>query len=297
MKYYIGIDLGGTNLRVAKVSETGEVVQDLKQPSEVHKGIESVADKMVAMIKSLDNYQECVGVGCAVPGPVDKETNRSTLATNVPGLNQYDIAKHVSEGVGLPVYLDNDVNACALGEAVFGAGKNHGIVYYVTISTGIGGCAVIYRRVLGGRNGYAGEVANIIIDRNREKVNYLNVGAVENEASGPALTRKANQAFGTNDPSAKALFDKANAGNEVAQKIVDEAAYDIAQMLSAVAHVIDPHIFVLGGGVMNVQPAFFERVQHYFKTMVHEDMKNILFSLPELKEPGVVGAAMLAKER
>lgn len=297
MKYYIGIDLGGTNVRVAKVSETGEVIQEVKQASEVHKGIVAVADKMVNMIKSLDNYQECLGVGCAVPGPVDKVKNRSTLATNVPGLNEYDIAEHISKAVGIPVYLDNDVNAAALGEAILGAGKNYGIVYYLTISTGIGGCVVINKKVLGGRNGYAGEIANIIIDRQREKVNYLNVGAVENEASGLSLTRKYNQAFNANETSAKALFDKAKAGDEVALKIVKEAAYDIAQMLSAIAHVIDPHVFIFGGGVMASKDLFFPLVREYFETLVHQDMKNIRFSLPGLKEPGIVGAAMLVQER
>lgn len=297
MKYYIGVDLGGTNLRVAKIDENGKIIQECKDISEAHKGIDTVVLKMIKMIKSIENYQECLGVGCAVPGPVDKTKNISTLSTNVPGMAYSDFYKLMEKELGLPVYLDNDVNAAALGEAMLGAGKNEEIVYYITISTGIGGGLVINKKVHGGRLGYAGEVANIIVDRNREKHNHLNIGAVENEASGLAIIRKASKLYGRKFDSAKELFDLCAEGDEKAVNLVNELAYDIAVMLSNVAHVIDPHIFIFGGGVMKSKDIFFPKVHEYFKTLVHEKMREVKFSVAELEEPGIIGAAMLVKER
>ncbi len=297
MKTYIGIDLGGTNVRVAKVDESGNIIQECKEASEVHNGKEALVAKMVRMVQSLDNYQECLGVGCAVPGPVDKVKNVMTMSTNIPGFDYYEFAEIMSIQLGIPVYLDNDVNAAALGEAMLGAGKNDDIVYYVTISTGIGGGLVVNKKVHGGRNGYAGEVANIVIDRNREKHNHLNIGAVENEASGLAIIKKASALYGREFESAKELFDLALEGDEKAQNLVNEMALDIALMLSSVAHVIDPHIFIFGGGVMKSKDVFFPKVHEHFKNLVHDKMSDVKFTVAELNEPGLVGAAMLVKEK
>lgn len=296
MKYYIGVDLGGTNVRVAKVNELGEVIQEKKEASEVKNGREYVVAKIVRMIKSLDNYQEAQGVGLAVPGPVDTVNRVMTIATNVPGFEGFEFAKIMESELNMPVYLDNDVNAAGLAEAVLGAGKEYPIVYYVTISTGIGGAAIINGKVLSGRYGYAGEIGNIIIDRNRLKHNYLNVGAVENEASGVAIIRKANLAFNREFTNAKELFDLASQKDPLAIRMVDELAYDIAVMLSTVAHVIDPYVFVFGGGVMKSKDVFFPLVHQHFQNLVHEKMRDIKFETAKLNEPGIVGAAMLIKE-
>lgn len=296
MKYYIGVDLGGTNVRVAKVSELGDVIQEVKEPSEVKQGRDHVVAKIIRMIKTLDNYQEAKGIGLAVPGPVDTQKRVMTIATNVPGFEGFEFAKIMEEELKLPVYLDNDVNAAGIGEAVLGAGKDYPIVYYVTISTGIGGAAIINGKVLSGRYGYAGEIGNIIIDRNRKKHNFLNIGAVENEASGLAIIRKASEVFGYEFTSAKELFDLAANNDPQAMKMVDELAYDIAVMLSAIAHVIDPHIFVFGGGVMKSKDVFFPLVEKHFQSLVHEKMRDVKFETAKLSEPGIIGAAMLVKE-
>lgn len=296
MRKFIGIDLGGTNVRVAIVREDGEVLHDVKELSEVHLGKDALVAKMVRMVKSLPNWNTCSGVGLAVPGPVDTVKRVMTIATNVPGFEGFEFAKIMEAELNMPVYLDNDVNAAALGEAVFGAGKDDRMVYYVTISTGIGGAAVINKKVLSGRYGYAGEVGNIIIDRNRNKYNALNPGAVENEASGLAICRRASEIYGRTFTNAKEVFDLAKANDEKALKLVNDVAYDIAVMLSSVAHVIDPHVFIFGGGVMQSKDVFFPLVHKYFQSMVHEKMRDVKFVTASLKEPGIVGAAMLIKE-
>lgn len=294
MKTYIGVDLGGTNLRVAKVDEDGNLLQILKEHTEISKGTKHVMDKIIRMIGSIDGIQDCQGIGLGVPGPVDTKEGRMVLATNLPGFEGFPIAKVVEEHFHIPTFLDNDVNVAGLGEAVLGAGKDKSTIYYVTISTGIGGALVVDKKVLAGKNGHAGEIANLIIDRNREKVNYLNVGAVENEASGTALTRKAKAIFGDDKiKHAGDLFDLARSGNEDALKIVDEMCYDLAIMFSLVAHVVDPDVFVIGGGVMQGKDVFFDKMETIFRTMIHKGMQTVVFKDAQLDEPGIIGAAML----
>lgn len=291
---FIGVDLGGTNVRVAKVDETGNVLQVVKDATEINKGTEHVIQKIISLIKSIDNYSECKGIGMGVPGPVDTKEGKMVLATNLPGFEGYPIAGRIEEHFGIPTYLDNDVNVAGMGEAVLGAGKGCDIVYYVTISTGIGGALIVNKKVIAGKNGHAGEVANIIIDRNREKVNYLNVGAVENEASGTAITRKGKEIFGDSAiRHAGDVFDLARKGNAQALQLCDEVAYDLAVMFSTIAHVVDPEVFVLGGGVMKGKDVFYDKMEAYYRTMIHKGMQTVVFKEAQLEEPGIVGAAML----
>lgn len=294
MDMFIGVDLGGTNVRVAKIDETGNVLQVVKDATEMNKGTEHVIQKIITLIESIDNYKECKGIGMGVPGPVDTKEGKMVLATNLPGFEGYPIAGRIEEHFGIPTYLDNDVNVAGMGEAVLGAGKGCDIVYYVTISTGIGGALIVNKKVIAGKNGHAGEVANIIIDRNRDKVNYLNVGAVENEASGTAITRKGKALFGDAAINhAGDVFDLARKGNAQALELCDEVAYDLAVMFSTIAHVVDPEVFVIGGGVMKGKDVFFDKMEAYFRTMIHKGMQTVVFKEAQLEEPGIVGAAML----
>lgn len=293
MNTYIGVDLGGTNVRAAKVDETGKIIDVVKESTEIELGVEHVIDKIVRMIQSLDGYENAKGIGLGVPGPVDTEKGVMMLSTNLPGFTGYPMCEEISKRCGLKAYADNDVNVACLAESYHGAGKDAPICYYVTISTGIGGAFTVNHQLVSGMAGYAGEIANIIIDRNREKINYLNVGAVENEASGLAITRKGKQLIGDHIKHAGMVFDLAREKDETALKIVDEMTTDLAMMFADIAHVVNPHMFVVGGGCMKSKDVFFDQMIEKFKTMVHEGMRCTTFVEAQLEEPGLVGAAML----
>ncbi|MCU6748436.1 ROK family protein [Faecalicatena acetigenes] len=296
MKTFIGVDLGGTNVRAAVVKEDGTILCMNKDESHPEKGAEAVMKTMISLIKGLDGYENCKGIGMGIPGPIDTVHGKIIVSTNLPKLIGFPIVDYMKDYFRKPVRIDNDVKAAALGEAVLGSGKGYPIVYYVTISTGIGGALVIDRKVVSGQNGHAGEIGNICIDRNRKKYNILNVGAVENEASGTALTRKGRELFSDTIFDAGDVFELARAGNERAIKLVDEMAYDLAMMFCAVGHVIDPHVFVVGGGVMKGKDVFFEKMERYYRSMIHEGMQKVVFKEALLEEPGIVGAAMLVRE-
>lgn len=293
MKKYIGIDLGGTNVRAARVDETGHVEAMIKAPTGIEKGFDCVMRMILDMIHEVDEKQECLGIGMGVPGPVDTVEQVMTMSSNLPGFAYQPIAKLLEAATGLPTFLNNDGNAAGLGEAILGAGRGCETVYYVTLSTGIGGALIINQRVHAGKHGYAGEIGNLMIDRGREKISHLNANAVECEASGMALTRKGKALFGEAVQHAGHVFDLARAKNPEALQLVDEMAYDLAYMFSLIAHICDPDVFVLGGGVMQGKDLFLKPMETYFRTMIHEGMQPIRFVEAQLEEPGIIGAAML----
>ena len=293
MKNYIGIDLGGTNLRVAIVREDGFIATEQKIESEAAKGPEHVMSRMIDLIHQVKTGYEVHGIGIGFPGPIESMTGDIIMSTNLPGFSHYPVVNMLQEEFKLPVYIDNDANVAGLAEALVGAGKGKNAVYYVTISTGIGGGFVVNGKTVSGKHGHAGEIANIIIDRNRPKRNHLNAGAVENEASGVAIVRKGREIFGDRITHAGHVFDLARQNDAQALQIVDEMCYDLAMMFSAIAHVLDPDVFVIGGGVMKSKDVFLEKMISYYNTMIHPAMCSVEFIEAELKEPGIIGAAML----
>ena len=293
MSKFIGVDLGGTNIRAAVVNEDGTILQIKKAESHPERGAEPVMETMISLIESLEGYDECEGFGLGIPGPIDTVHGKIIVSTNLPKLSGFPIADYIRKHFQKPTYMDNDVNVAGLGEAVLGGGKGYPIVYYVTISTGVGGALIIDNKVISGQNGHAGEIGNICIDRGRKKYNILNAGAVENEASGTAITRKGKAVFGEQISHAGDIFDLARSGDEKALKIVDDMSYDLAMMFSAIGHVVDPHVFVVGGGVMKGKDVFFDKMEKYYRSMIHEGMQSVVFREARLEEPGIAGAAML----
>ncbi len=342
MNYYIGIDLGGTNVRVAKVSEKGDIIQMIKESTEIDQGVDHVMNKIIHMIEGIDDYQRVKGIGMGVPGPVETKTGTMLLASNLAGFEGYCIKDPIEKYFNIPTFVDNDANVAGLGEATQGAGIGCETCYYVTISTGIGGALIHNGQVISGKHGHAGEIGNLIIDRNREKLanqlnkgaveneasgtalihngqvisgkhghageignliidrnreklaNQLNKGAVENEASGTAITRKGKVLFGDSIEHAGHVFNLARQGNPQALELVDNMAYDLAVMFSLIGHVVDPDMFIIGGGVMTkARDVFFDKMVAYYKTLVHKKMVDVQFCEAVLEEPGIIGAAML----
>ena len=297
MKYYIGIDLGGTNVRVAKVDEDGNIVKDIIKPSHGLEGPQVINDNIIEILKEHD-LSDVSGIGLAIPGPVDGDKNVITQATNIPGCEGYPFADNIEKATGIKVILDNDANVAGLGEAMFGAGKDYKTVYYLTHSTGIGGALVIDKKVHSGHKGYAGEVANVIVDPDAKQYpNYehLNRGGVETVASGTAIGLIGNDLIGPEADSGKKVFELAQNGDERALAIIDKMSKDFATCLAAISAIVAPDCFVIGGGCSKSHALYFDKIEKYFKEMAHPGMREVPIKLAELAEPGVVGAAMLVK--
>ena len=304
MKYYIGIDLGGTNVRTLLVDEKGQSYSEVKDNTEREKGPDFVCSKIIRQIESLD-YSVCggienvQGIGIGVPGPVDTVHGVMIMATNLPGFENYPICEKLSTRFNLPVFIDNDANVAGLAEALLGAGKGKPSCYYVTISTGIGGAFIVNGQLVSGGRGHAGEIGNIIVKNNGYKFGGLNPGAAEGEASGTAITRKGKELLGEDVVNhAGDVFRLADEGNVVAQGIVDEVISEWATMFANIAHTVDPHCFVIVGGVMKSKKYFYDRLVEQFNAKIHVGMRGYIPLLEtELEDCGAIGAAMLPMSR
>ena len=297
MNYYIGIDLGGTNVRIAKVDDEGRIAQDVIAPSHGLEGPEKIEANILDLLKQFD-LSDVKSIGLAIPGPVDGERNVITQATNIPGCENYPFADNMQKVTNIPVFLDNDANAAGLAEAVLGAGRGYNIVYYLTHSTGIGGGLVINGHVIQGHKGYAGEVANVIVDptaKQFDNYKHLNKGGVETVASGTAIGLFGKDKLGEQGDSARKVFALAKQGNKDAQDIIDKMAKDFATCLSAISAIVAPDCFVIGGGCSHSSGQYFELLKENFKSMAHPGMREVPILKAQLAEPGVLGAAMIGK--
>lgn len=300
MEYYIGIDLGGTNVRTLLVDENGKTYSEVKDSTNRENGPDFVFDKICSQINELDTtccggLNNIKGIGIGVPGPVDTKNGTMIMATNLPGFENYPICSKLSEKFNLPAFIDNDANVAGLAEALLGAGKKYASVYYVTVSTGIGGAFVVDGKLVSGGRGHAGEIGNIIVKENGYKHGGLNPGAAEGETSGTAIVRKGKDILGSDVVShAGNVFELANSGNQKAQEIVDECIEELASMFANIAHTVDPHCFVVGGGVMKAKSYFYDKLVEKFNSKIHVGMQGYIPLLDtELEDCGAIGAAML----
>ncbi len=296
MQTNISVDLGGTNVRCALVDENGTILSIVKGSSNPEKGAQAIVDKIESLIKQLDNYEQANAIGIVVPGLIDQEKGIITAANNLPKLIDYPLKKQLEQDLGKPVILANDVKAAAYGEAISGAGKDDAIVYYISISTGIGGATVIDQKLLSGFHGFAGEVGNVIVDPHYEAIGIMNAGAAEALGSGTAITRIGKEKLGQQIEHAGNVFDLAKQNQKEAQEIVGQMTDHLSTLLSTIALVIDPSIIILGGGVMKGKDVFLEALDQKFHAKIFDAMRDIRIEEAQLEEPGIVGATMLAQQ-
>lgn len=297
MDKVIGIDLGGTNVRVAVVSEDGIIHDEIIRDSHADKGPEFVLAEIVSMIKQLKDYNSCKAIGLGLPGPVDQSRGCVTLATNLVGFAGYPVRDYLEKALNKKVYMENDAKVAALGEATFGAGKGYPIVYYVTQSTGVGGGLVINGHIHAGAFGYAGEVSNVIIDPCRKPykdMSPLHPGTIEVQGSGTALERKARDEYNLDIEKAKEIFALYQENDEQAVALIEQMAFDMAVLLSAIAHIVNPNVFVLGGGVTYSKDLYWDQMIAHFNELVYPGLKETEFKQAALDQPGLIGAAALA---
>lgn len=294
MKTYIGIDLGGTNVRCATVQPDGTVLETVKGPSHAKEGPDAIISNIIGLIKQLHNWQDAAGVGVAVPGPVARDGNGMAMCTNIPCLAKFPLRDTLQNELHLPCVLGNDADAAGLAEALVGAGKGLRTVVYITLSTGIGGAIVYNGQLLPGSHGYSMEVASMSVDGSRPKINLPSRGAVEDWASGTSVTRLGREKMPDRTIAhAGQVYDLAAEGVGPAIEIVDQVTTDLAVMFGNLATTIDPDCFILGGGMMKSADLFLPAVKEKYKTRVLPALTDTEFLEASLEEPGVVGAAML----
>lgn len=282
---YVGIDIGGTNIRVAGIDKNNNIVSfNSVKTLENVRNAEDLYFKIKELIERITSFQKIKGIGIGCPGAIDDKGNITTCR-NVPYLKGYPLVKQLKDDFDVRVEIENDARIAAYAESIEGAGKEYNNVCYITISTGLGGGVVIDKKIYSGGRNIGGYFSRMILDGEN---------IAENLVSGTALINKAKEKTKQNITIAQEVFLLAQ-NNKEAKCIVDDFKKNLVNLLLNISITISPDIIVIGGGVMKGKKYFFNDVKKEFKEKAHSFAKDTKIVESKLKEPGVLGAALYIK--
>ncbi|HZQ91696.1 MAG TPA: ROK family protein [Terriglobales bacterium] len=280
--FAIGVDLGGTNMRIAAVDETGTLLEKVTTGTQVSRGRERVLDEMTTDIQALAaKFQRgatLLGIGVGLPGIIDIHTGFLHESPNLPGWDDYPVRDEIERRLGVPVVLENDANAAALGEKWIGAARDFDDMCMLTLGTGVGGGLVFDGRIWHGMTGMAGEIGHINVDPEGHICGCTSRGCLEQFASATAIVRMAREAGATgNAPalaraigdnpefSSKVVYQMALQGDASARQIYRRVGWALGMVVADLVNALNLPIYVIGGGVASAweafAPAMFEEVK------------------------------------
>ncbi len=296
----IGVDIGGSSVEAVTRDETGRIL-DRYGIAERLQGGSRVASSAVAAVRALDSA-DTVAVGVGIPGQVDPRSGRVQLAVNLGiGAEPFDLAAQIEDEIGLPVIVENDVRAAALGayESFTLAGNPFQSVTVLSIGTGISAGVVIDGALVRGSHGMAGEVGHVVVDETGPVCRCGQRGCLEAVAAGPAIGRAWPR--GDSDAAATALFSAAASGDPAALKVASRIAGHVTTALTWLAAAYDTEVVVLAGGVSSVGEEFLTVIRDQIVQRAASSELAARRLRPEqvtvadaLDPPGTRGAALLA---
>ncbi|MEW9095716.1 MAG: ROK family protein [Clostridiaceae bacterium] len=307
--YIIGIDLGGTKINSVLSDLEGNVISQYTIYTEASKGEQAVLNKIIDTIDrvlqdSSKTIQEVRAIGIGSPGPLNSKEGIIITTPNLPFKN-FNIVNPIMKKYRVPTYLDNDANVAAMGEFLFGAGKGTKDMIYVTVSTGIGGGAILNNRLYRGNTYNALEIGHMTVEPNGPKCNCGNYGCAEAVSSGTAIARQGKEAVESGEKTSLSnyknitafeVFKEAESGDLVSNNIIKKSLNYLGICIANIVASFDPEMIIIGGGVTKAGDIVFKSVKEVvdnrcFKTMA-ESCKIVP---PKLGgDAGVMGAVALA---
>jgi glucokinase len=271
--FAIGVDLGGTNLRIAAVDDQGTLVEKVTLGTKVSLGRDHVIDDMCQAIEHvLDKYGSSatlLGIGIGVPGIIDMESGLLRESPNLPGWADYPVRAEIERRLKTVVILENDANVAALGEKWLGAARDFDDMAMLTLGTGVGGGLVLHGSIWHGMNGMAGEFGHTDVEPEGHPCKCGNRGCLEQYASATAVVRMAHEAIAANPESglaraahadvefsSKSIYNLAIQGDEDAKKVFRRVGRALGIVLSALVNSLNLPIYVIGGGASSAWEAF-----------------------------------------
>ncbi len=234
----------------------------------------------------VPNYQQVEGIGIGIPGSIDKNNEDIINSGNVSILKGMTLVKNLKLDLGIDTYIENDARVAALAEAIKGTGKEFNNVCYITISTGLGGAIITNNNIYKGSSNLGGYFGSILLDGKN---------TCDSLISGTALLREAQQKIDANIKNTVELFELEKNNNAVAKEIIDNFKNNLVILFLDISRIINPEIIILGGGVLKSKDRFlFDSIER-FKQKAHLLAKDTIIKEACLDEPGVLGAALLAK--
>jgi glucokinase len=262
----VGIDLGGTNVRIGIITPTGRILKKEEYALDPSQGGLKIVEELVSNLKNIlrkriGRSNQLLGIGIGIAGAIDMKRGRMVLSPNIPGLNGFGIREFIKKRISSPLAIENDANAFALGEGWVGAAKGSNDYCGITLGTGVGGGIVINGEILHGSRGMASEVGHMVIDPEGPLCGCGGKGCLEVYASATGIRRMALEAIEkgeggeilkraggkVEEVTSEKVFEAARSGDKAAQKIFNEMGRFLGLGLVNVIHLFDPEKIVIGG--------------------------------------------------
>jgi len=312
----LGVDIGGTKVAAGLVNAEGEIVFKMRAPM-VSDG--NAAAGLAAVCRAIDAALAApearsagpAAIGICSPGPLDPFRGVVINPPNLRCWSNFPLADEIRRAYSLPARVDNDANAAALAEALWGAARGHSSVFYATIGTGIGTGIVFDRRIYHGRTGAAGEGGHVSIDYHGPRCGCGKRGCIEALASGPAIAERARAAVAAEARGNSKLLELAGgkleaisaemvgeawrAGDALAATVLEQTADLLGVWLGNIVDLLEPEVMVIGGGVSELLSGWFERIRGVMpKWSINSRCREIpLVAASYGADAGIAGAAAL----
>jgi len=316
---FIGVDVGGTKVAAGLVDSIGKISYQTRTPmvaTDAAAGLAAVTaaiDSVSAAAKHNKASQRLIsGIGICAPGPLCPRTGVVINPPNLPGWRNFPLAELVSKAYRLPVRVDNDGNAAALAEALWGAGRGYGNIFCATLGTGIGTGIVFDGRIYHGRTGAAAEGGHITIDYRGPRCGCGKLGCIEALASGPAIARRASekisagrsssileQAGGWLDQITSEMVGRAYlAGDLLAKEVLQETAVYLTVWLGIIVDLLEPDVMIIGGGAASMLQPFFGEIRDRLPSWcINSHCQEVpLVTAHYGTDAGIAGGAALCRE-
>jgi len=317
--YIIGVDVGGTKVAAGLVSPSGKISHQHQIPmvaTDASAGLAAVTT-VIRAVRTATELDPALpgsigGIGICAPGPLDPRQGIVINPPNLPGWRNFPLAVEVGNAFDMPVRIDNDGNAAALAEAMWGVGRGCRNVFYATIGTGIGTGLVLDGRIYHGRTGAAAEGGHMTIDYHGPRCGCGKLGCIEVLASGPAIAKRASEKIklGRNSTIVQErsipgssitseMVGRAFAeGDVVAREVLEETAMFLAIWLGNIVDLLEPDVMVIGGGVAGMLQPFLGQISDQIPSWSVNSRCREIPLLPAHYgvEAGIAGAAALCRQ-
>lgn len=309
-KIYVGVDVGGTTVKLGLCNAEGELLHTYEGPTEVSKGPDAILHNIATYVKQIVeespySWEQVQGVGMGIAGFLDIPRGFMKHSPNLY-INNVDIKGFLERELNILVKVNNDANVAALGEAWAGAGRGIKNCVMYTLGTGVGGGIIIDGKIVEGFQSVAGELGHMAIVPDLEAIQCGcgKMGCLETVSSATGIIRMAEEAVARGDRTslvnvekimAKDVLDAAKGGDEVATRIVARAAYYLGRSMAMMAVILNPECFIVGGGVAKAGDFLFDQIRDVFEKYTQNASKENVKIIPAVlgNNAGVVGAAGL----
>lgn len=314
---YLGIDLGGSNISAVLLDAAGQTIQFKKIETLAAQGPKKVIQRIVDLSRQIQTEanvsdRQLIAVGIGVPGVLDLGRGMVVFSPNLPGWKNIPLGKLLSAQIHKPIVIDNDANVAALGEKLFGAGRNSDFVVVYTLGTGVGGGIIIDGKIYHGAKDGAGELGHTTILPDGPPCGCGNIGCLEALVSGTAIARRGREAMASGQPTlmrelaqgrpenltAKLVFEAAKKGDLEALRLVRETGQYLGIAVANVINLLDPERVIIGGGVAVAGEILMRAVREEVRRRAMKALlKHVKIVRAQLSDrAGVIGAAGAAMQ-